>query len=82
MLLKIILPKNHQAQAISELNSDLAALVRYGEQWFIEFAPLKTRSLLISLKSDKHDIPSIFLNDIQVLPEDSVKILGFILILL
>jgi len=77
-LLKIIPSKAYRAQAISELNSDLAALVRYGVDWFIEFAPLKTKSLLISLKVDKHDIPPLFLNGIPITSEDTIKILGFI----
>ena len=42
ILLKIIPPKAFQVQAIHELNSDLAALVQYGVDWLIEFAPLKT----------------------------------------
>ena len=56
----------------------LAAVVSYGMDWFIEFAPLKTMSSLISLKADKHDIPPFFLNGIQITPEDTIKILGFI----
>ena len=44
-LLKIIPFKTSRVQAIREL-TDLAALVQYGVDWFIESAPLKTMSLL------------------------------------
>jgi len=77
-LLKVIPSKASRVQAICELNSDLAALVQYGADWFIEFAPLKTKSLLVSLKVDKHDLPPRFLNGIHTIPEDSIKILGFV----
>ena len=66
-----------RVQAICEINSDSAALVQYGVDWFIEFAPLKTKSLLVSLKLDKHD-PPLFLNGIHIIPEDTIKILSFV----
>jgi len=52
--------------------------VQYGVEWFIEFAPLKTKSLPVSLKVDRHDFPPLFLNGTHIIPEDSIKILGFV----
>ena len=51
-LLKVIPLKEDRHRAADELSSDLAALFQLDEQWFIGFAPLKTKSLLVSLKQD------------------------------
>ena len=39
-----------QSQAITKLNANLAASINHGEQWFIAFASLNIKPLLISLK--------------------------------
>ena len=44
-LLKAIPLKEDRHRAASELNSDLAALFQFGKLWFIDFSPLKTKSL-------------------------------------
>ena len=51
-LLKVIPLKEDRCRAADELNSDLVALFQFGKQWFIDFVPLKTKSLLVSLKQD------------------------------
>ena len=43
-----ILHKEERAIAAAHLNADLAALCEYGTYWNIEFAPLKTFSLVVS----------------------------------
>ena len=47
--------------------------------WFMDFAPLKTRSLLISWKRDTIDHPPLFLNNCPITGMSSLKILGFVL---
>ena len=51
-LLMTIPHKNDRIIAASNLNEDFSALCNYGHPWNIKFAPEKTSSLLISLKSD------------------------------
>ena len=78
-LLKIIPQKQDRSRATDELNADLAALFQFGQQWFMDFAPLKTRSLLISLKCDTFDHPPLFMNNCPIVEVSSLKILGFML---
>ena len=66
--------------AAAHLNADLAALCEYGTCWNIEFAPLKTFSLVISLKSDISDHPPLYLNAVHIPEVSSVKVLGFIFV--
>ena len=68
-LLKIIPDKNSHIVAASHLNSDLTVLYHFGQRWFINFAPQKSSSLIISLKSDLASFPHspLFLNDISSL---------------
>ena len=47
--------------------------------WFMDFAPLKIRSLLISLKHDTFDHPPLFMNNHLIAEVSSLKILGFML---
>jgi len=56
--LKVIPLKSDWLKAADEINTDLMALSQFGKQWFIDFAPLKTKSLLILLKRDTMDHPS------------------------
>ena len=58
-LLKVIPLKSDRLRAADEINTDLMALSQFGKQWFMDFAPLKTKSLLISLKRDIMDHPPI-----------------------
>ena len=53
--------KENCAIAAAHLNAVLAALREYGTCWNIEFAPVKTFSLVISLKSDISDHPPLYL---------------------
>ena len=62
----------------AHLNADLAALCEYGTYWNIEFAPLKTFSLVASLKSDTSNHPSLYLNAVRIPEWSSVRVLGFI----
>ena len=43
----------------------------------MDFAPLKTKSLLISLKRDTMDHPPLFLNKCKIAEVSSLKILSF-----
>jgi len=51
-LLMTIPHKNACTTAANHLNADLSALFDFGHPWNVLFAPEKTFSLLISLKSD------------------------------
>ena len=77
--MKIIPQKQDRLRATDELNADLAALFQFGQPWFMDFAPLKTRSLLISLKRDTFDHPPLFMNNCPIAEVSSLKILGFML---
>ena len=60
-----------QSQAITKLNANLAASINYGEQWFIAFASLNIKPLLISLKLRlTFQLP--ILNGTHILPEDFI----------
>ena len=59
------------------LMCDLAVLFQFGKQWFIDFTPLKTKSLLVSLKQDTIDHPPLFLDNCPIVEVSSLKILGF-----
>ena len=76
-LLMTIPAKNDRVVAANHLNADLTALYEYGKPWNIIFAPAKTSSLIISLKSGMSEHPPLFLNDIQIPETTSVKVLGF-----
>ena len=76
-LLKIIPLKQDHLRATDELNTNLAALFQFGRQWFMDFAPLKTKTLFISLKRDTFDHPALFMNDCLIAEVSSLKILGF-----
>ena len=73
-LLKIIPLKSDQLKAADEINTDLMVLSQFGKQWFIDFAPLKSKSLLISLKHDTMNHPPY---NCQIAEVSSLKILGF-----
>ena len=53
-ILTIIPNKSDRFSAAMDLNVDLASLFEYGHPWNIQYAPQKTSSLPISLKSDIH----------------------------
>ena len=76
-LLKVIPVKSDRLKAADEINTDLMTLSQFGKQWFMNFAPLKTKSLLISLKRDTMDHPPLFLNNCQIAEVSSLKILSF-----
>jgi len=69
--------KTNRGIAADHLNADLTALHEYGKPWNIIFAPAKTSSLIISLKSGISEHPPLFLNDIQIPKVTSVRVLGF-----
>ena len=46
-------------------------LCQFGKQWFMDFAPLKTKALLILLKHDT-------INNCPITEVSSLKILGFV----
>jgi len=74
--LAVIIPrKEDRAIATARLNADLC---EYGTYWNIEFAPLKTFSLIVSLKSDISNHPPLYLNAVRIPEVSSVKVLGFI----
>jgi len=52
--------KNNCDVAADHLNADLTALYEYGKPWNIIFAPAKTSSLIISLKSGMSEHPPYF----------------------
>jgi len=59
----IIFQKSDCYNAAAQINADLNALYQFGHPWNIEFAPHKTFSLIISLKTDISEHPPLFLND-------------------
>ena len=77
-LLTIIPNKVNRITAAANLNANLAALCEYGHHWNIKFAPHKTFSLLISLKSDISNHPPLLLNETYIPEVSSVRILGFL----
>ena len=77
-LLTTIPHKDDRVTAAAQLNADLAALCKYGHHWNIKFAPSKTFSLVVSLKSDISNHPALFLDGIQISDISSVKALGFV----
>ena len=80
-LLKIIRQKQDRLRAADELNTDLEALFQFGQQWFMDFAPLKIKALLISLKRDTLDHPTLFINNCPIAEVSLLKILGLTLLL-
>ena len=77
-LLTTIPHKDDRVTAAAQLNADLAALCKYGHHWNIKFAPSRTFSLVVSLKSDISNHPPLFLDGIQIPEVSSVKVLGFV----
>ena len=77
-ILTTIPHKDNRVTVAAHLNADLAALCEYGHHWNIKFAPSKTFSLVVSLKSDFSNHPPLFLNDVHIPEVSSVKTLGFI----
>ena len=47
---------NDEVEAVNNINSDLATINKWAEQWLVSFCPSKTESLLVSLKKRK-DLP-------------------------
>ena len=76
-LLKIIPQKSDHYNAAAQINTDLNALCQFGCPWSIEFAPHKTLSVIISLKTDVSEHPPLFLNDYSISEVNSTNILGF-----
>ena len=76
-LLTTIPHKDNRATAAAQLNADLAALCEYGHHRNIKFVPLKTFSLVVSLKLNIFNHPPLFLDGIQITEVSSVKVLGF-----
>ena len=66
--LTIIPHKDNRVTAAAQLNADLAALCEYGHHWNTKFVPLKTFSLVVSLKSDISNHPPLFLDAIHADP--------------
>ena len=62
----LIPAKNDRVVAADHLNADLTALYEYGQLWNIIFAPAKTSSLVIFLKTGISEHPTLFLNNIQI----------------
>ena len=74
----MIIPlKQDRLRAADELNTDITALFQFGQQRFMDFAPLKAKTLLISLKHDTFDHPALFMNNCPIAEMSSLKILGF-----
>ena len=76
-LLKIIPLKQDHLRATDELNTELSALFQFGQQWFMDFAPLKTKTFLISLKHDTFDHLALFMDNCPIVGVLSLKIPGF-----
>ena len=54
---------DNRTLAASQINYDLMSIHSWAQQWLINFSIEKTKSLLISNKSDKHSNPPVFLNN-------------------
>ena len=78
-LLTTIPHKDDCATAAAQLNPDLAALCEYSHPRNIKLAPLKTFSLVVSLKSDISNHPPLFFNGIQIPEVSFINVLGFVL---
>ena len=76
-LSKIIPLKSDCGNAAAQLNEDLKVLCQFGLPRNIEFAPHKTFSLIVSLKSGVSEHPPLFLNNCRISEVTSTKILGF-----
>ena len=74
-LLTIISNKTDCFATAIDLSADLATLCEYGHPWNIQFAPQKTSSMLISLKSEISDHPPLFLNNTSIPKVSSTKVL-------
>ena len=77
-LLTTIPHKDNRVTAVAQLNADLAALCECGHHWNIKFAPLKTFSLVVSLKFNISNHSPLFLYAIQILEVSSIKVLAFV----
>jgi len=79
-LLMTVPHNNARTTVANNLNADLSALCDFGHPWNILFAPEKTFSLLISIKSDVSSHPPFFKNIRIQLKSPQLKFLGLCLI--
>ncbi len=61
------------------INSDLSAIHAWSDQWLVAFSAPKTKSLLISNKSDRQNFPSVVFNNVIVNEVQTHKHLGMTL---
>ena len=52
------------------------SLYQFGQWWFMDFAPIKTKTQLIILKCNTFDHPALFMNNYLIAEVSSRNILG------
>ena len=65
--------------AAQTLNSDLNTINEWAKTWLVDFNPKKTESLLISRKHNRHQHPTLYMNNETITEVNSHKHLGVIL---
>ena len=67
---------NNRLEAAEFINDDLSKIYKWSKQWLINFAPTKTKALIISNKKDLILNPPLFLNGTQITEVKSHTYLG------
>ena len=65
-----------RVESASLINRDLISISDWAKRWLITFSPSKTKSLTISNKNDRHDNPTLFLNNLPIEEVSSHTYLG------
>ena len=76
-LLKAIPTKDLRLSAAAEINADLCSIADWGRRWHIEFEPLKSSAICVSLKRDVEEHPPLFMNGVLIKESKVLSILGF-----
>ena len=63
-------------EAATKLNADLSNIHSWAEKWLVTFNPSKTKSLIISKKTNRPFHPPLFFNDCQINEVESHTHLG------
>ena len=75
--MKVIPSREARTLAVEEINFDLDAAVCWGKKWHIEFEPIKSHTLCISLKRNLKDNPSLVMDGIPIKEGETLSVLGF-----
>jgi len=72
----LLIEVNNRLEAAEFINDDLSKIYKWSKQWLINFAPTKTKALIISNKKDLILNPPLFLNGTQITEVKSHTYLG------